>query len=297
MLGLSKAELDLQAQAVQNPGKTGGESMTEDSNTVEVNDGADALSFEDFRHQNGQTYWLASELMRMMGYEQWSDFRKAIDRAVKACMALNIDQFENFRQIQPQAGQADDLKLTRFACYLTVMNGNPKLPKVASAQAYFAAMTRQFEIEMAEREDVERLTFREDIKDGNKALSSAFKQHGGENYAFFMNAGYRGMYNMLNVELAKRRRVKKEHLLEHMSRAELAANLFRTTMTEEKINNENITGQQALEQAHHSVGRAVRKLVEDNTGRSPENLPQRRKLPEVKKELKAGYRKMLKKDG
>jgi DNA-damage-inducible protein D len=271
--------------------------MAAGSNKVELNEGTDALSFEDFRQQNGQAYWWASDLMNMMGYDQWTDFRKAIDRAVKACMSLNIDHYDNFRYCQPENGSAEDFKLSRFACYLTVMNGNPKLPKVAAAQAYFAAMTRQFEIDLAEREDVERLTFREEIKDGNKAISSAFKQHGGENYAFFMNAGYRGMYNMLNVQLASRRRVKKEQLLEHMSRAELAANLFRTTMTEEKINNENITGQRSLEQAHHTVGRAVRQFVIDNTGKAPENLPQRRKLPEVKKELKAGYRRMVKNDG
>ncbi len=270
--------------------------METDAVIASPDDGGSCLTFEDFRQQNGQAFWWASDLMRMMGYDAWPDFRKALDRAVKACMALNIDHYENFRHYQPEDATGEDFKLSRFACYLTVMNGNPKHPKVAAAQAYFAAMTRQFEIELAEREDVERLTFREEIKDGNKALSSAFKQHGGENYAFFMNAGYRGMYNMLNVELARKRRVKKENLFEHMSRAELAANLFRTTMTEEKINNEGITGQRALEQAHQSVGHAVRKLVIENTGKAPENLPQRRKLPDVKKELKAGYRKMLKKD-
>jgi DNA-damage-inducible protein D len=271
--------------------------MSDEHDAVEVAGGA--LTFEDFKQQNGKAYWYASDLMRMMGYTSMAQFRKAMDRAMKACIALGIDQFGNFeRWSRPgaAAGADEDYRLTRFACYLTVMNGDPKNPKVAAAQGYFAAMTRQFEIELAEREDVERLTYREDVKDGNKALSSTFKRHGGDNYAFFQNAGYLGMYNMLNVELARQRRIDKAQLFEHMGRAELAANLFRTTMTEERIQNENITGQRALETAHREVGASVRKLVQQNTGRSPEQLPQRRKLPDVKRELKSGYRKMLKRD-
>ena len=79
-----------------------------------------------------------------------------------------------------------------------------------------------------------------------------------------------------------------------MGRTELAANLFRVTQTEERIKNKGVSGQRNLEQTHFAVGKDVREIVQKNTGQKPENLEQEKRLPEVKKELKQGYRKMLK---
>ena len=81
-----------------------------------------------------------------------------------------------------------------------------------------------------------------------------------------------------------------------MGRMELAANLFRITQTEERIKNQNITGQAALESTHYNVGRSVRDIVIENTGSVPENLPQSKIIPELKKELKKGHKNMLKED-
>ncbi len=81
-----------------------------------------------------------------------------------------------------------------------------------------------------------------------------------------------------------------------MGRTELAANLFRVTQTEERIKNQQIKGQNNLEKTHYEVGRAVRGIVQRNVGKNPENLEQERQLPDIKKELKQGYKKMLKED-
>lgn len=255
-------------------------------------------TFEDLRNQNGKTYWWASDLMRVLGYQDMQSFRKAIDRATKACIALDIDHFANFEKLDRQTpdGPREDYRLTRFACYLTVMNGDPKKPAVAKAQVYFAEQTRRFEIHLQTAQPFDRLIYREECKEGNKALASTFHQAGGDDYARFQNAGYLGLYNMPNWQLASRRKVAKDELWEHMGRAELAANLFRITMTEEQVKSRNVTGQDKLENTHRSVGEQVRKMVIQNTGRNPEALPQERRLPEVKKELKQGYRKMIKED-
>jgi DNA-damage-inducible protein D len=240
------------------------------------------------------TYWWASHLMTMLGYPNMKSFQRVLDRATKAFVSLNIPHYDNImvesRIIDGVVEQ--DFKLTRFACYLAVMNGDPKKPEVAKAQSYFAQQTRKFELYIQGNVEIDRILIREELADGNKSLASAAKDAGVMNYAAFQNAGYRGMYNMESWRLEKKRKVKKGKLMDNMGRTELAANLFRVTQTEERIINKGIKGQRSLEQTHYNVGKEVRTIVRKNVGRSPEDLPQEKQLPEIKKEIKKGYRNM-----
>jgi len=256
------------------------------------------LSFEDFRKENGTYYWWASDLMYMLDYKDMNTFSKVIDRATKTFITLGINHYDNItselRDIDGKLCQ--DFKLSRFACYLVVMNGDPKKQPVAEAQVYFAEQTRRFEVYLQSSQELDRLLIRDEIKEGHAALASVAKKAGVFDYAKFSNAGIRGLYNMYNFQLSKRRGVDKNKLYDHMGRTELAANLFRITQTEERIISRNIKGQSNLEDTHFQVGREVRKIVEDNTGKSPENLPMEKEIPKVKKGLKDGYKKMLTED-
>ena len=51
-------------------------------------------SFEDFKNENGITFWWASDLMRMLGYKDMKSFQKVLDRATKAFVSLNIPHYE-----------------------------------------------------------------------------------------------------------------------------------------------------------------------------------------------------------
>jgi len=88
---------------------------------------------------------------------------------------------------------------------------------------------------------------------------------------------------MFNTALADRRAVNKTKLYETMGRTELAANLFRITQTEERIKNQNIQGQNKLQDAHFEVGREVRNMIIKNVGTEPENLPQEKRLRKLKR--------------
>lgn len=256
------------------------------------------LSFEDFKNENGMSFWWASDLMTMLEYPNMKSFQKVLDRATKALVAISIPHYENIisvnREVDGQSFQ--DFKLTRFACYITVMNGDPKKVEVASAQAYFAQQTRRFEMFVASQEEFERILIRDELTEGNKSLASAAKSAGVMDFARFQNAGYLGMYNMESWKLERARKVKKGKLMDYMGRTELAANLFRVTQTEERIKNRNVQGQSALEQTHYDVGREVRKIVQANVGKSPEQLPQNEELKDVKKGIKSGYKKMTDSD-
>ena len=255
------------------------------------------LTFEEMRHENGNTYWLASELMKQLGYgDDMKSFGKAIRRASKAMDALGVDMFANISKIDTPDG-SDDYKLTRFAAYLVVMNANPKFPEVAKAQAYFVMLTRQFEMWLENPKDVERVAIREEIKGENTRLSSTAKAAGVEDYAKFQNAGYLGMYNMMNVQLARRRGIDKNNLIDHMGSTEMAANLFRIEMTKARLEKDNIIGQTKAEAVHQDVGHKVRLMVKESTGKNPEDLPVERRLPDIHKQLKIGHKEMKKIDG
>lgn len=256
-------------------------------------------TFEDFKNENGMTYWWASDLMVMLGYKDMKSFQKVLDRATKAFVSLNIPHYENIvaKQRDINDNTIQDFKLSRFACYIAVMNGDPKKLEVAKAQSYFAQQTRRFEIIAQSGNEIDRMLIREELSDGNKSLASVAKQSGVMDYAKFQNAGYLGMYNMESWKLDKMRNVKKGTLMDHMGRTELAANLFRVTQTEERIKNKEVKGQKNLEQTHFQVGKEVRNIIIKNVGKTPEKLPLEKKIGDVKKELKDGHKKMLKEDG
>ncbi len=266
--------------------------MEEGMKDITMNNGT--ITFEDFAQSNGIIYWWASDLMIFLGYEDMDKFRKVIDRATKAMISLDIDHYKNV--IPAVNNNVEDFKLTRFACYLTAMNGNPAYPQVALAQAYFAEQARLAELVQADQGNIERLSYREELKIYEKSLSTTAKKHGVEDYARFQNAGYLGMYNMMNYDLARKRNIPTNKLLDSMGKAELAANIFRVAMTDEKIKNENIKGQYNLEHAHNQVGKEVRKQVMDLTGKKPEELPVNEHINETKKDLKKLNRIMIKDD-
>jgi DNA-damage-inducible protein D len=196
-------------------------------------------SFEDFAQINGECHWYATDLMKCLGYDDWRAFdNNAINRAVSACLALKLSVQEHFQQCKRivEGREIDDYKLTRFACYLIAMNGDPRKPQVAAAQAYFATLADTVRRYLEEVENVERVLIREDISDREKSLSSAAKQAGVAQYDYFQNAGYRGMYNMNLNKLRQRRGIPAGVTpLDYMGKTELAGNLFRITQTEEKM--------------------------------------------------------------
>lgn len=248
--------------------------------------------FETKSKSNGGTYWLESDLMALLGYDNKNTFRNAVSKAQAVCANLNIPVEENFISIKNEKG-IKDTQLTRFACYLIAMNADSRKPEVAKAQAYFAALAESFRQYCEEAENVMRLQIRSEISGREKSLSGVAKEAGVIEYHFFQNAGYRGMYNMNLSQIRTLKHVPNDRSpLDFMGKTELAANLFRITQTEAKIKGENIKGQKQCEVAAEHVGKVVRKTMKHLSGQTPESLPPAHDIKEVKKELKETHNKL-----
>ena len=259
--------------------------------------------FESIKHINeyGQEFWYARELQRILEYAEWRNFNIIIDKAKEACKASGLpinDYFVDVNKIV-HLGVADrkiqDIVLSRYACYLIVMNGDPRKEVIALGQTYFAVKTR--EQELAENfnnmtEDEKRLSTRSELTKHNKSLAEAAQNAGittSLDYAIFQNMGYQGLYGGLTAkDIHQRKGLKKsQQILDHMGSTELAANLFRATQTDEKLRKENITDKGLANQTHYDVGNEVRQTIKRLGGTMPEDLPTPEKsIKKIEKELK-----------
>ena len=247
-------------------------------------------TFENIKHtdENGTEFWYARELQKALEYTEYGKFLPVIEKAVEACRKTGFDEGNHFAHVSEMVRigsgaerKMDSYKLSRYACYLIVMNGDPRKEVIALGQTYFAVKTRQKEISDAATqlsEDEKRLAIRDEVTVRNKFLASSAKAAGVEtpvDYAVFQNRGYQGLYNGLGMkDIHKRKGLKKnEQILDHMGATELAANLFRITQTDDKLRRENIKGKEKANEAHFAVGKKVRQTIAELGGTMPENLP------------------------
>lgn len=262
--------------------------------------------FEKIKHsEDGAEFWYARELQTALEYTQWRRFSEVIDRAKLACINSGIEVSDHFADVGKMVDigsgaerKINDVKLSRYACYLIVQNGDPRKEVIALGQTYFAIKTRQQEIaenfeELSENQ--KRLAIRSELIEHNKSLAEAAMNAGVEtpkDYAIFQNNGYKGLYGGLGVqEIHDMKGLKKsQKILDHMGSTELAANLFRATQTDEKLRRDNIQGKAQANRTHYTVGVAVRNTIKELGGTMPEDLPTPEKsIKQIEKEaLKSG---------
>jgi hypothetical protein len=125
--------------------------------------------------------------------------------------------------------------------------------------------------------DQQRVLIRDRISKENSDLMESAKTMGVQNYASFYDAGYKGMYSMAYAELRESKGVGTDALLDRIGPTELAANEFRITQTNDKlqanIKGRKLVGQIAAMSTHHSVGKEVRDAIARIGGKMPEDLP------------------------
>ena len=207
-----------------------------------------------FNDAEKMEFWLARDLMPVLGYSTWRKFTEAIERAKEACKTSNQPRESHFLPAPAKSSGGrpkEDYFLTRYACYLIAQNGDSRKPQIALAQTYFASQTRKQELLEQREKETKRLEARAKLKDTETKIESTVYQRGIRlqvEFATFKNKHIEALYGGIGAgQLKKIRNIPTgRSLADFDTHVELKAKDFALAMTDHNIKERNIRGKEAM---------------------------------------------------
>ena len=249
-------------------------------------------------------YWLARELMRVLGYERWENFEKSIRRAKESCEAQGIAIEDHFREATKmvQIGSSakrkiKDYMLTRYACYLIAMNGDTQKEEIAFAQSYFAVQTRKQELIEERIALIERTQARDKLRESEKRLSQNIYERGVDDAGFgrIRSKGDSALFGGRTTQEMKRKLGVKDNrpLADFLPTLTIAAKNLATEMTNYNVEDKNLQGENAITDEHVQNNSSVREML-GQRGIKPEELPPAEDIKKLERRVKSQEKKLAK---
>lgn len=266
-------------------------------------------SFEEaVDEDDGVEFWLARDLQVLLGYDDWKNFVKVIEKAKTACESSGQPIDYHFSDVGKmialgKGGQRKiaDIMLTRYACYLIAQNGDPKKDSIAFAQTYFAIQTRKQELIEERLKLMERFQAREKLEATETELSRLIYERGVDNSGFarIRSKGDSALFGGRTTKEMKQKMGVPENrpLADFLPTLTIKAKDFAAEITNFNVKRDDLVGETNITKEHVKNNSDVRGLLV-NRGIKPEELPpeedikklERRVSTETKKALKDGKR-------
>ncbi len=264
-------------------------------------------SFNDYVHktEDGLEFWFARDLQGLLGYDQWRNFQKVIDKAKIACDKTGLVTTDHFADVSKgiTGGKGskmtiNDYALTRHACYLIAQNGDPSKEPIAFAMAYFAIQTRKQELVEKRLSEIERLVFREKLSNSEKELSGILYERGVDSIGFakIRSKGDEALFGgKTTLDMKKKLNVPTSRALADFLPAitvkakDMANEITNFTLKRDAY----IRGENPIINEHVKNNKNVRELL-GKSGIRPEALPAEEDIKKVDRRLKVEGKKFLK---
>ena len=253
---------------------------------------------------DGVEYWFARDLQTLLGYNEWRNFLKVIDKAKIACENSKQNISDHFVDVNKMVAvgsgakrEIEDILLTRYACYLIAQNGDSRKDEIAFAMSYFAIQTRKQELLEKRLKEWERLQAREKLTISEKELSGLIFQKGIDNAGFarIRSKGDQALFGgKTTLDMKTKLGVPDTRpLADFLPTITIKAKDFANELTNINIRTADLKNESSITNEHVKNNQDVRGLLL-KSGIKPENLPAEEDLKKIERKVKSEDRKLLK---